>query len=132
MTTDPRGHSGPGTAAPEATANTPMVRALKFAVVGMALLIVAGLGAVIWKIVGLANEPGKSAKVAAVQGEPAPAAALAPEALLSLPTGAAVRSTSLNGNRLAVHYDTPSGAEIAILDLETGKTLSRVRLSSAP
>ena len=45
------------------------------------------------------------------------------------PAGATVRNLSLSGNRLAVHYDAPSGGGIAIVDLATGRTVQRIELS---
>jgi hypothetical protein len=113
------------------------VRMLKIAVGGMAILIVAGLGAVMWKIVDLAKEGSgavNAAKPSPVDMKSADSAAavLSPETLLALPKGATVRSVSLSGTRLAVHYETAEGAEIAILDLESGKALSRVKLPVGP
>jgi hypothetical protein len=110
-----------------------LVRFLKIAVAGMGLLIVLGLGAVIWRIVQLASSPKPVPAGAAVSSAPANSAAvaaavLAPEILLELPAGAAVRSVTMSGGRMAVHYDAPSGTGIAVIDLETGRTVSRVRI----
>ena len=35
---------------------------------------------------------------------------------------------ALDGNRLAVHVEGPQGAQILIVDLASGKTVSRVTL----
>jgi hypothetical protein len=56
-----------------------------------------------------------------------------PEARLPLPAGAAVRGVSLSGDRLLVQYEashagTGGGGGVVILDLATGKVLSRVEL----
>ncbi len=100
--------------------NPALVRFLKIAVIGMGILILAGLTAVIWRIVTLASSP-KDAPPAVTSAAPlsaAPSAALPPEAMLALPDGATVRSVALSANRLAVHYWAPSGSGIAIMDLE--------------
>jgi hypothetical protein len=131
-------NSGPSASAPGAEGQNPaLVRALRIAVIGMGLLIVLGLGAVIWRIVQLASNP-KPAEAPAVSSPAAPAAAgvaaaplspLAPEIALALPAGASVRSMTMSANRLAVHYEAPAGGGIVVIDLETGRTLTQVRLT---
>lgn len=96
------------------------VRALKIAIVVMGILIVLGLLLVIGRIIYLAGKP----RSPSTSVSTSPAA----EPRLALPAGAAIRSVSISGDRLAVHYDTPAGAGIAVLDLETGRTLSRVQI----
>ena len=137
MTTEPGGNKDRDAASPSAIADTPGVRILKFVVVGMAVLIVAGLGAVMWKLFDLAGPRSTgvvSVKPSIVDVKPMLTAetALSPEFELALPKGSNIRSLSLDGNRLAVHYERVQGAEIAILDLESGKVLSRVNLLIAP
>jgi hypothetical protein len=137
MTTEPYEDKVGDAASTSRLPSTMNVRMLKIAVGSMAVLIVAGLGAVMWKIVDLAHEGSTAvddAKPSAVDMKSAPStgAALSPEALLALPKGATVRSISLSGTRLAVHYETVGGAEIAILDLETGKALTRIKLPVGP
>lgn len=90
-------------------------RMLKIAVTAMGLLIVIGLGAVVFRLARLASEPGSGA-IASAQ-------------TLTLPSGAAVRSLSLSGQRLAVHYSSPGGEGIALLDVATGRVLSRIRVA---
>ena len=111
--------------------NPALVRALKIAVIGMGILILAGLAAVVWRIVHLSSSP-KDVPPAPALSQPAAArgaaAVLTPEMILELPEGAAVRAVTLSANRLAVHYEAPGGAGIAIVDLETGRTLTRIRL----
>ena len=51
---------------------------------------------------------------------------------LALPAGAVIRSTSLSGSRLVVQYDAPGGSGLAILDLDTGRVVSRVRVGHDP
>ena len=131
MTSD-TGRPAPREAQPAAGEQNPaLVRALKIAVAGMGILILAGLAAVVWRIVHLSSSP-KPAPLAPALSQPAAApgaaAELTPELMLELPQGAAVRSVTLSANRLAVHYEAPGGSGIAILDLETGRTLTRIRL----
>lgn len=97
------------------------VRALKIAIVVMGILIVLGLLSVIGRIVYLAGKP----KPGAVASSTA-TSQIAAEPRLSLPSGAAIRNVSLSGDRLAVHFDAPTGSGIAILDLASGRMLSRV------
>ena len=99
-------------------------RNLKFIVAALALLIFAGLAAIAGRIIYLAS--GASTQPAA------PSLALRPEQILALPRGAAVRSVSLSGNRLAVHYEAGGVDGIAILDLQTGQTTTSVNIQRAP
>jgi hypothetical protein len=96
------------------------VRALIFIVSFLGLLIVAGLVAVILRIIYLSSTP--SAQRATTDAAEAPSAA----DRLDLPAGAVVKSMSVGGDRLAVHYDAPGGGGIAVLDLATGTVLRRV------
>jgi hypothetical protein len=97
------------------------LRILKIAVVVMGIILLVGFAAVIGRIAYLVTKGGATQTPAAH--------ALAKTARLPLPGGAAVRSVALDGNRLAVHYDTPVGAGIAILDLVTGEPLVHVDLA---
>lgn len=102
---------------------TPQLRALRFAVIGMGVVLIIGFMVILGRIFYLASRPG------ALSSTPA-AIALAAEPALDLPAGANVKSLSLSGNRLAVQYVSPAGDGIAIVDLETGRTLSRVKIST--
>lgn len=99
-------------------------RNLKILVIGMGLLILAGLGAVAFRIIQVANKP--PATGLATSGT-ATAAAPAGELALELPRGAKVVSISLSGDRLAVHHESPAGTGITILDLATGRRLLDVK-----
>lgn len=101
-------------------------RSLVFVVVFLGLLIVAGLTAVVLRIIYLASNP-KPQQGLAPSGEVSQAAApvAALEGLqLGLPAGAVVTSLSLDGDRLAVSYQGESGAGIAIVDAKTGARIS--------
>jgi hypothetical protein len=47
---------------------------------------------------------------------------------LPIPKDAAIGSMSLDGDRIALHFHSAEGTEIVVLDLATGKIVSRVRL----
>ncbi len=114
------------TEAPEAGAGRPtntFERNLKIVVIAMGLLIVLGVLTVIGRIIYLASRGG-------AQSSSSGALATAPR--LALPAGAAIRSLSMSGDRLAIHFDAASGAGIAILDLASGKVMSRVELVPEP
>jgi hypothetical protein len=100
-------------------------RILKFVVVALAILLFAGLSAVIWRVIYLASPT-------ATQPAAAPSLAIRPEQSLQLPAGALVRSLSLSGNRIAVHYEAASGAGIAIFDLKTGRIVSDIAVEPRP
>lgn len=102
----------------------PGVRALKFAVIAMGVMIVLGVLTVIGRIVYLANQ--RSAQGGASSSSTS--ARLAASAKLALPSGAQIRQISMSGDRLAVHYESAGTGGIAILDLATGNVLSRVEL----
>jgi hypothetical protein len=98
-------------------------RVLVFIVAFLGLLIVAGLTAVILRIIYLSsNAPAQrtiSETAARVPGD-------ADASRLALPAGAVVKSVSVGGDRLAVHYGAPSGDGIAVLDLATGAVVRRI------
>jgi hypothetical protein len=97
------------------------LRILKIAVVVMGIILVIGFAAVIGRIAYLITKGGTA--------QPPAAHALTKAARLPLPAGAVVRSIALAGDRLAVHYDTPAGAGVAILDLLSGEPLAHVDLA---
>ena len=49
---------------------------------------------------------------------------------LTVPEGSKVTTMALDGNRLAVHFTTADGGEIVIVDLTTGRVLSRIKLQT--
>jgi hypothetical protein len=101
------------------------VRALKIAVIVMGILLVGGFGLVMATIVYQASKLGDK-KVSAPAATPATLAAAA----LSLPQGATVSSMALDGDRLALHLQTSTGPEIAVIDVVTGKVLSRIKINA--
>jgi hypothetical protein len=99
-------------------------RILKLVVVALAIVIFAGLSAVVWRVIYLASP-------SATQPA-APTLAVRPEQSLELPAGALVRSISLSGSRLAVHYEAGGVTGIAILDLQTGRMVTNVAVEPGP
>ena len=96
------------------------VRLLKIVVVAMGLMIVAGLAAVIGRVIYLASSGQKQAIATSTRGQA--------QVRLALPPQAVVKLLALSGDRLAVHFEGPAGAGIAIVDVVTGAVLSRVDL----
>lgn len=102
-------------------------RLLRLAVYGMGALLVVGFFVIAGRIAYLvARTPAPPAGTET----PLPSAAK-PDIRLPLPAAAIVRQMSLSGNRLAVHYETPAGAAIAVIDLTTGAIVSRVAIEPA-
>lgn len=106
------------------------VRLLKVAVVVMGVMLLAGLAAVIAGMIYQASKVGK--KPSSVAAQAAAGNGIADAGALTLPEGGAVSSMALDGDRLAVHLTAPGGGEIAIVDLTTGKVLSRIKLQTGP
>ena len=102
------------------------VRVLKIAVIVMGLLLVGGFAFVLAAIVYQASQGGQGGKGAA--GAEAGAAPGLGEAELPIPKDATVNSLALDGDRLAFKVESSAGSEIVVVDLSTGKVLSRIRL----
>jgi hypothetical protein len=96
------------------------LRFLKLAIVVMTTILVLGFAAVIGRIVYL---------VATSAPSPSKGTTLPASMRLELPRDAHVRSLSLAGDRLAVHYESPQGSGIAIVDLAAGQSLSNIELA---
>lgn len=96
------------------------LKMLKVAVIVMGVILVLGFATVIARIVYLVNRGGETVTTVSAPVQQA--------ARLALPAGASVRNMSLTGHRLAVHYEGPAGGGIVILDLESGKPVSRVEI----
>jgi Family of unknown function (DUF6476) len=99
-------------------------RMLKTVVVGLAVLLFAGLAAIAWRVIYLASPSARQPAAAVL--------AVRPEQGLQLPSGAQVRSISLSGNRIAVYYQAGAGAGIAVFDLETGRMVSDFAVKPEP
>lgn len=113
--------SGQSTAPPMFT--DAQIRRLKFAVIGMGILLVLGFLTVIGRIVYLVSRSSPTVD------RPVAATAVKQDVRLAMPQGAVVRHVSVSGNRLAVHYEWPAGAAVAVVDLATGNVVSTVELA---
>lgn len=110
--------TAPGPSAAEAR----LQRNLRIVVIALAALIFAGLATVIGRVIYLAS--GTSTQRAV------PSSAEPPEgASLQLPAGVQVRSISLSGDRLAVHYEGAGAEGIALVDLKTGQTQTSIPIT---
>ena len=107
------------------------VRILKIVVIAMGVLLVGGFIFVIGVIAYQASNLGQGKDSAS--GKPATASANVhprSEAELAIPAGATVSSMALDGDRLALHLTSSAGQEIAVIDLTSGKVISRIRLDT--
>lgn len=112
------------------TDDPPNLRALRLAVVAMGVVLLAGFGAVIARIVYLTTRPAMTAAVSEPVRTPAGPHAIAADLTLALPPGAKIISQSVGANQLAVHYEAGGVARIVILDLETGRQVSAIVITT--
>ncbi|TBW35100.1 hypothetical protein EYW49_16755 [Siculibacillus lacustris] len=68
-------------------------------------------------------------RVTRVDGKPTPAFDVPIIAEVAMPEGGRVAATRLDGNRMTVTLETPKGAAILVLDLETMKVIRRLELT---
>jgi hypothetical protein len=95
------------------------VRVLKIAVIVMGILLVGGFAFVLAAIVYQASRGGQSVNTQAGHEGAAE---------LPIPKDASIETLALDGDRLALHLQSPAGGEIVVIDLASGKILSRVKL----
>ena len=104
-------------------------RVLKAIVIGLGVLIVICLAVIVATIAWRATRaaPGRSAAAGtATAAQSGPAL----EAALALPSGATVRTMSVSGDRLAVHYVSSGGDGIIVVDLRTGQPIARLAIGA--
>lgn len=108
---------------------SPTERILLILVIALAVLILAGLAAVAWRVLQLGS--GRAAPAApSVVPSAIPALKSLPETVaLALPAGAEVIAMAIDGDRLAVHYKAAAEKGIVIVDLAGGRELRRIRLA---
>lgn len=101
------------------------MRLLKALVIGMGIVLVLGLllvaGTIAFRLSRMSS------------GEAPPASAPArvlTDGRLVLPAGASLRATSLDGNRLAVHYASPAGDGVIVIDLRSGAEIARLSIET--
>jgi hypothetical protein len=95
---------------------------LKIAVVVMGLIILGLMGAIITRIIAMAKSKPEPAPAAVSTPLPPPLASIS----MALPPGAIIRSIAPGHGTLAVHHTTDGKDAIVILDLATGRVVSRV------
>lgn len=103
-----------------APGDTPSMRGMKYAVIGMGIVLILGFLTIIARIVYLTSRMDASAML--------PSGDIA----LPLPVGAEVRTMSLSGNRLAVHtVEAATGQRhIVVIDLGNGQVVNRIALTT--
>jgi hypothetical protein len=103
------------------------VRGLKIAVIVMGILLVGGFAFVMAAIVYQASKLGDKKVQASAPGQ---ASIPAKASRLALPPGATIAAMALDGDRLALHLQTSTGPEIAVIDVTTGTVLSRIKIDA--
>ncbi|WP_248710535.1 DUF6476 family protein [Sediminicoccus sp. KRV36] len=88
------------------------MRALKFLVVAMGVLIVAGTVTLVVLLVQRAGGGGAGASL--------------PPMSLNLPAGSRILGVAGAGERFAVHVQRPDGDRILLLDAQTGRVVGEV------
>ncbi len=89
-----------------------------------ALLVLALLGT-IWGFMRQASI--LMGTKATENAQPAAAASALPSAVITLAPGARIVSATTEAGKLVLHVETPSGGEVEIIDLATGKQTGRVK-----
>ena len=101
------------------------MKSIKALVIFMGLLILAGLGMLVY---GVANQVSEVAGPGAPDGFD--------KTVISLPVGCSVIETRVDGDRLVVRTDGPLGYEqcqkIIIIDLQSGEVLGRITFVPQP
>jgi hypothetical protein len=110
------------------------MRALKALVIGMGVLIVAGLGVVVYAVVDRLGAPEETA--AAPPATPEAQRTAASKTLrnlhITLPAGTQIVSTSLGDGQLLLRLRNAEGMEtLEIFDTETGRRLRRIAIDRA-
>lgn len=99
--------------------------ALVIVIIMSGLFVLALLGVILGFVrqsqVLMAARAHKAVPAAAESAEPAAAATV------TLAPGARIVSASTDAGKLVLHVQTPSGAEVEIIDLATGKLTSQVK-----
>ncbi len=100
-------------------------KALIAAVAGVGLLIMAGVGVVIFTVV---NRLGSLSDTPKGATEATTALTMPAGARLALPEGAAVQEMALDATHLAIRYKAGTGTAILIYDLAAGKPVGTVAI----
>ena len=96
------------------------LQALKILVVTMAFLIIIGLGFLAY---GIAANFAEGEKGVTLAGTPLP---------LTLPVGAKIRETRMNGNRIMLRLSMPDNqTHLIIFDMEEGREVQRIEVKNS-
>lgn len=122
---------------PGSVFNPRQVRILKVVVITMGIMLIGGFALVIAVIAYQAIHLGedKESGLDKNSGPDKPLAAVSTvlpgdASELAIPAGATVVSMALDGDALALHLTSSAGAEIVVIDLTTGKVISRIKLNA--
>ena len=109
------------------------MKSIKALVIFMGLLILAGLGLLVYGVVGQVSEVSDAG---APPDAPPEATGGFDETEIPLPAGCSVVETRVDDNRLIVRTDGPLGnkpcQKIIIIDLESGAELGRITFAPQP
>lgn len=101
-------------------------------VISMGLLLVAGLGVIavtiIYRISDDDSQQNDAAAVVVESSDAALAARYAPEISVARPAGATLVGATSAGGRLTLHFRSKAQDTIVIVDLTSGRVLSRVEI----
>ena len=111
-------------APPGATMTPSQIKKLKIAIAVMSVLLVAGFILLLVGIYLQTQKTGKAAGATAVS----PPVGIYGTMTLPVRAGAEVTQMLTDQGRLILHLRQPSGSEIAIIDLSTGREIQRLRL----
>jgi hypothetical protein len=101
------------------------LRALKFAVAAMGVMIVLGTAALVMVIVQRESRPAASALPSSASASAIAAVA----SVLDEPAGTHIVATTPVGNGLAVSLEGGGPDRVVVVDLRTGRTIARISLS---
>ena len=104
-------------------------RNLKALVIGLGVLILAGLAAIAMKVIGM---PGSARQATLAASTTTLAMPSGGEIALELPRGAKVVNVSVSSNRLAVTHESAFGTGIAVIDLDTGRRIDVKPVEALP
>ncbi len=111
---------------PGATMTAGMVRKLKIAIAIMSVLLVVGF---ILLLVGIYMQTQKLAEKSKATAPSAATTGVSGTIRIPIPPGAEVTQMLIYEGQLILHLRQPHGAEIAVIDLATGREVQRFRLT---
>ena len=103
------------------------MKALKALVIGLGLLIVAGIALLIY---GVSSKIGPHAAGTASPSLSSPPLSAFGSVAVPLPDGAKIEQILTTGDRLVVRVSSPAGTELVILDPARGESTGRFTLAA--